>query len=71
MLAQRGSAHFAQRSYAGTKVTRPPRRDPAGWHATGTRKTRQAERPQWAANRQALHAAHLPRMVHSAVWQLK
>ena len=29
MLAQRGAAHFAKRSYAGTKVTHPPGRDPA------------------------------------------
>src|SRR4030095_14291674 len=29
MFAKRGSAHFAKRSYAGTKVTRPPGRDPA------------------------------------------
>jgi hypothetical protein len=29
MFAQRGPAHFAQQSYAGTKVTRLPGRDPA------------------------------------------
>ena len=29
MFAKRGSAHFAQRSYADTKVTRLPGRDPA------------------------------------------
>ena len=36
MFAKRGSAHFAQRSYADTKVTRPPGRDPASNEARRT-----------------------------------
>ncbi len=57
MFAKRGSAHFAQRSYAGTKVTRPPGRDPAGNAGLArAEKTRQAERSRWAAMRPRSHA---------------
>jgi hypothetical protein len=49
MFAKRGSAHFAQRSYADTKVTRPPGRDPARNAVSNTSMKRaQGARQQWA-----------------------
>ncbi|WP_331647136.1 hypothetical protein [Piscinibacter sp.] len=40
MFAKRGAAHFAQRSYAATKVTRPPGRDPARRHEPVIQRTK-------------------------------
>ena len=53
MFAKRGSAHFAQRSYADTKVTWPPGRDPAmqrSQQRTSTKRTQvQSPREAWRA----------------------
>ena len=54
------------------KVTRPPGRDPAGWHTAKVRKTTRGERPHWAARRRCTPAAfHESPIVRSAVEQLK
>ena len=55
MFAQRGSAHFAKRSYADTKVTRPPGRDPA---------PDRVNRPPEAETRHAKDHPNLPCMNH-------
>jgi hypothetical protein len=55
MFAKRGSAHFAQGSYADTKVTRPPGRDPARNAVRNTSMNRTAgQRQQWAECRAPL-----------------
>jgi hypothetical protein len=60
MFAKRGSAHFAQRSYADTKVTRPPGRDPARNALRNTSIKRAGGRQQQRAeSRSPLYASRL------------
>jgi hypothetical protein len=62
MLAKRGSAHFAQRSYADTKATRPPGRDPAGGaNSRVSNKQSNDDRVQRATSRPLCSAQWSPR----------
>jgi hypothetical protein len=58
MFAKRGSAHFAQRSYADTKVTRLPGRDPASHAVKQTNKLRISSADPTGQSRLAHRATH-------------